>query len=320
MTRRISKAVSLIGAMLIAFTGCNTILDNKPGHPAAADEAATSPEPGGNSPSTGSPLAAGSAEDAGTDGSPSSSGGCAQGQNACFGSCISSIDPLYGCGSASCAPCKVAHATAACQGRTCLASTCDVGYADCNGDPTDGCETDLSKATSCGACNAICPAATPYCAPSGATFQCTTGCTGTAPTLCGAECVDTMNSTNHCGVCNGACPAVDNGTAACAAGACSFTCKPQFHACAGKCVGVTDPAACGPACTACPAPPNGTAACIADACGAQCNAGFADCDANPANGCESELAKDPLNCGVCGKSCNGGTCANGVCQSPDGGT
>ena len=34
----------------------------------------------------------------------------------------------------------------------------------------------LSKATSCGSCNAVCPAATPVCAPAGASFQCATGC------------------------------------------------------------------------------------------------------------------------------------------------
>ncbi|GAC1523009.1 MAG: hypothetical protein NVS3B10_23110 [Polyangiales bacterium] len=40
-----------------------------------------------------------------------------------------------------------------------------------------------------------------------------------------------------------------------------------------------------------------------------CAPGFGDCDGNPANGCEADFAKDPKNCGGCGKTpteiCNG---------------
>jgi hypothetical protein len=47
-----------------------------------------------------------------------------------------------------------------------------------------------------------------------------------------------------------------------------------------------------------------------------CPAGFAECDGNPANGCEVKLATDSNNCGSCGNRCsNGQTCVNGSCSS-----
>jgi hypothetical protein len=45
-----------------------------------------------------------------------------------------------------------------------------------------------------------------------------------------------------------------------------------------------------------------------------CSAGFGNCDANAANGCEAAFASDPLNCGMCGKSCAGQACVAGVCN------
>jgi len=47
---------------------------------------------------------------------------------------------------------------------------------------------------------------------------------------------------------------------------------------------------------------------------AACTAGFGDCDGNPANGCEAELAKNAQHCGKCGNSCGAGLCDQGTCQ------
>ena len=53
-------------------------------------------------------------------------------------------------------------------------------------------------------------------------------------------------------------------------------------------------------------------------CESQCAPGFDDCDGNPANGCEVNLATSVEHCGVCANACpsdaaNLATCTNGAC-------
>src|SRR5262249_34280760 len=44
-----------------------------------------------------------------------------------------------------------------------------------------------------------------------------------------------------------------------------------------------------------------------------CSPGFADCDLNPANGCETDLSAIP-NCGGCGITCDDGSgCTHDIC-------
>src|SRR5262249_40287544 len=50
-----------------------------------------------------------------------------------------------------------------------------------------------------------------------------------------------------------------------------------------------------------------------------CGGTLADCDGDPANGCETDLATDPANCGACQASCSTNhiatpTCTDGVCS------
>ena len=49
---------------------------------------------------------------------------------------------------------------------------------------------------------------------------------------------------------------------------------------------------------------------------AACEAGFADCDGSGANGCETDLQSDGLNCGGCGIRCTG-SCSDGLCDGAD---
>lgn len=303
---------SSISATVVAFAflGCNSILDNEGGVLLASDEAGVSAEAGVAVPPPSEPAA-----EAGVD-AGAKPPSCPTGQQLCFGTCVSMIDPHYGCGSPSCAACPSTHGTMGCQGRTCVVTTCDHGYADCNKSGADGCEVDLSKPKSCGACNAACAAATPLCAPAAQTFQCTDGCTPAAPLSCAAQCVDPMTNADNCGACNVKCPVVANATIACAAAACSFTCKADFHACAGACAPKTDPATCGPACTACPAPAGGAATCVNDKCGMTCTAPSHLCGAKCVG--VGAVDNDPLACGaactVCPVPANGtATCAAGVC-------
>jgi hypothetical protein len=312
MMRRLE--VSSISATVVAFAflGCNTILANEKGVLLASDEAGVSPQPV----DTAQPTPSQPVPEAGTDAGVPPSSTCPTGQQMCFGSCVSMLDPHYGCGDPSCTACPSAHATMGCQGRKCVVTACDHGYADCNASGADGCEVDLAKPASCGACNAACAVAAPLCAPTGQTFQCTNGCAPVAPVNCGAQCVDLMTSVDNCGACNVKCPVVANATNACAAAACSFTCNAQFHACAGKCVASTDPASCGAACTVCPAPAGGTATCVADTCGMTCAAPSHLCGAKCVG--VGAVDNDPLACGaactVCPVPANGtATCTSGAC-------
>jgi hypothetical protein len=272
MNRILRRSLATSGVLTFATLGCNAILDNQPAVAGTHTEAAAFPDP-----------------DAGSD--ASSVPACPAGEQFCFGSCVSMTDPLYGCGAPSCSPCASARSTMGCQGRKCVVTACDPGYAGCGASAGDGCDTDLSKAASCGSCNAACGGAKPLCAPSDGSFQCTDGCSTSAPLACGAECVDPKTSANHCGGCNVKCPEIANGTTACAGGLCGLTCKPQFHVCGAACVASTDPATCGATCTPCPVPPGGTATCVNDVCGVQCPATAQAC------GGKCVTKTDPTACG-----------------------
>ena len=271
---RTLAATSVLGSAFVAFVGCNSILDNRPGTLAESDQSETVPERGSDASRSRDTSIAIDA-----DGGDGPSLTCPAEQTRCSGKCVSSADPLHGCGDPTCTRCPGAHAALGCRDGTCVIGTCDTGFADCNADPADGCETDLSKPASCGACNVICPAITPLCTPTGATYECTNGCTPAAPLRCGEACVDPLTSIANCGTCGVACPAVINATTSCAAGVCAFACTELFHACAGACVSRTDATACGAACAPCPVPPGGAATCIADVCGVACADGFRLCGA-----------------------------------------
>lgn len=43
-----------------------------------------------------------------------------------------------------------------------------------------------------------------------------------------------------------------------------------------------------------------------------CDAGFADCDNDPANGCETALQVDASHCGACGAACESGQVCDGT--------
>ena len=210
MIRNFVGPVTVASVLAFAFLGCNSILENTPGTLVEADEAGALPGPAEPGP-TEQPKP--SNPDAGQpDSGEKPSPGCPVGQRMCSGACVSLNDPNYGCGDPSCDACPSTHGTMACQAKKCVVAACDPGYADCNKVSGDGCEVDLSLAGSCGACNAVCAAAAPLCAPSGPTFQCTNGCTPGAPLNCGAVCVDPNTSTNDCGGCNMKCPVVANST------------------------------------------------------------------------------------------------------------
>jgi hypothetical protein len=172
-------------------------------------------------------------------------------------------------------------------------------------------------------CGVTCPArgnASPVCASGACGYLCGAGfadCDLQAGNGCE---VRPATDSNHCGRCGNACPVRANATATCAAGACGIACNTGFADCnnnpADGCEVDTRTAAasCGACNNACPAPANATATCAASACGIACNTGFADCNNNPADGCEVDTRTSAAHCGACGMTCNG-TCTAGACQA-----
>ena len=65
---------------------------------------------------------------------------------------LNSLDDCGGCGVA----CVLDHATSTCATGACAVLACDAGYADCDGDPTNGCEADLEDDATCGSCDVRC--------------------------------------------------------------------------------------------------------------------------------------------------------------------
>jgi hypothetical protein len=227
-------------------------------------------------------------------------------------------DPNH-CGACGTA-CSGANGTPSCTAGACQIA-CHPGFADCNGNPTDGCETNVSNnPMHCGACGTVCSdvSGTPSCTAGACQIACDAGfadCNGNAADGCET---DVFGDENNCGACGTVCSSV-NGTPSCAAGACQIPCNPGFDDCNGNTadgceVNVSsDPNHCGACGTVCSSV-NGAPSCAAGACQIACHIGFGDCNGNAADGCETDVSGDENNCGACGHVCAGAeTCQSGVC-------
>jgi hypothetical protein len=184
-----------------------------------------------------------------------------------------SNDPTQ-CGACG-SPCSVPNATANCTNGKCGVATCNAGFQDCDGDPTNGCEAKPdADPKNCGMCNKPCLQGQ--------------GCQGG---MCGVFCAKGKADCNNP---NPGTPDADGcetplGTAT-DCNFCGDVCAPansQSH-CDGQ-----------------------TGTCILD----QCNPGFMNCDSQFANGCETNVNTDAANCGNCGNVCQGGPHATPVCTS-----
>ncbi|MEZ4296816.1 MAG: hypothetical protein R3B70_17755 [Polyangiaceae bacterium] len=223
--------------------------------------------------------------------------------------------------------CDLANATPDCLAADCVILACDPGFEDCDALADNGCEANLeTSAQNCGACGQACPTgpnATAVCQSGACGLVCAGGFADCdLDPITGCE-QPTLTDPSNCGGCGNVC-VTPNATPGCAAGSCKIaTCNLGFADCdlalANGCEVAlgNDTANCGACGNACPIPANATANCGAGTCGYTCNAGFADCDGDPANGCEVNLQSDPLNCGVCKSACNlpnaNAACSAGIC-------
>jgi len=224
-------------------------------------------------------------------------------------------------------PCNLPHATSSCSGGACVIGTCVPPYADCDGNPANGCEVNTSTdSANCATCGSVCPSTngTPSCVASACQISCSAGyadCDNDTVNGCEKQ---TSLDVSNCGSCGNVCPTT-LGSATCAAGVCGVSnCRAGLGDCNPNALGTcptdttTDVNNCGGCGSACVVP-HATPSCVASACKVgTCDAGWADCDGKVANGCETNIAGDAANCGGCATACNianaTSKCVNQVCK------
>jgi hypothetical protein len=211
---------------------------------------------------------------------------------------------------ADCADCAAEHAVAACQDGLCRVVECLGGYRDCDGEADNGCEIAPDDPDHCGACRNSCsdlPHADAQCDGGAcAVLECRGNfgdCNGDAADGCETP-LDTLSD---CGGCGEPCA-----QASCAGGVCSavscadptadcdgdgLDCETDLSADVNHCGG------CDVACAFQTETPHAAPFCADGECAAVCEPGYGDCDGEPADGCEAELATSPAHCGACGNDC-----------------
>ncbi len=209
---------------------------------------------------------------------------------------------------------------------------CPSGFTQCG----DECVQLDSDRNNCGACGNVCqaptnpadpswvcgPSVTPphtdwTCANGACTLQCTGGFGDCNHQFCADGCErDLRSDPANCGACGKTCGSGQE----CVDGAC--ICDSGTR-CDDGCVDLdNDPLNCGACGRRCPGPSNGAGGpgCVAGECTYVCYPGFADCDDDMTNGCEINIAQNPLHCGSCTTPCKGGgaqPCVGGKCLSKE---
>ncbi len=199
----------------------------------------------------------------------------------CGTACVAN-DDVASCGRA-CTPCLPApNSVARCDGVTC-GIACNAGFGDCDGNASNGCETNLAVSpANCAVCGTVCPGGASATCASGVCglSSCASGtgdCDGNAGNACET---DTRTSASNCGTCGNVCSFANaNGT--CTASVCAMgACLAGFANCDGASTNgcevrttddVANCGACGRACTTL----HGTPTCGGGVCGiASCDAGY----------------------------------------------
>jgi hypothetical protein len=192
--------------------------------------------------------------------------------------CVS-LATLAHCGACNhpCEPQNVSFAT--CETGSCGYGECVGGFLDCDDNRGTGCETDpLTDIEHCGGCDQPCLGSA---AQNAAAWKCVAGvCQSTVCRSAFGDCdgdptngcESSLRTLAHCGGCGTPCTPLHVVGETCIDGTCRF---------------------------------------------AACQGSWADCDADPANGCEVDRSSDPAHCGACGAPCPADQpCVDGACQPP----
>lgn len=180
-------------------------------------------------------------------------------------------------------------ADAHCEAKKCVILSCDAGYADCDLDPENGCETNTGSTSSCGGClptspaggtGVNCQAVFPHAnvACSGGTTCTQTSCQNTygdceAGTGANAGCETSVTTVNDCGACDNVCGG------------------DQARVTSRSCTGTTT-----------------------YSCNVTCQSGYCP-NSTPQRACTVQLGQSVNNCKVCGDTCTG---TNPFCDPTNG--
>lgn len=209
---------------------------------------------------------------------------------------------------------------------------CAEGFAACDADPNNGCETRLDTLENCGSCGNSCAFANASAACEEGVCKMTAcldgfgDCNSDPSDGCEANLATDLE---HCSACNRACE-LANAQAACSGGNCLIVaCLGDYRSCDSvSSTGCeTDTQSSMAHCGACGSPcsyDNASATCDGGACVFEgCKPGFDDCNSDLSDGCETRI--DTVdNCGECGRpcvfanasaSCNAGACQMGSCYA-----
>jgi len=196
--------------------------------------------------------------------------------------------------------------------RADVETLCPRSMADCDRDPSNGCETPIDSVTECGGCglscdldNAITRCRDERCGVAG----CLSGfgdCDGRAHN----GCERILGTPTDCGTCEDVCsPGL-----VCAAGRCVEECPLDTMNCGGSCVNVlTSLVHCGRCGAPCGGGSHTVATCLNGACDVRCEPGWFDRNDDPLDGCEGE--GEPI-CGPLPRFCTAATpCScSGACN------
>ena len=235
--------------------------------------------------------------------------------------CERPLNTLTNCGGCG-APCNPANATPSCDNGVCQLSACANGFDDCDGDPSNGCETPLNTLTDCGSCG------TPCFINGAQDLNCAGGVCSAASCSAGfadcdgdsLSCETDLRTLSDCVSCNVPCGdgsgRLPHASASCASGSCDVGgCDPGFgncdtspgNGCEAPLNTLVDCGGCNVPCSRA----NASETCASGLCQTvSCDPGFDDCDGDDSTGCEAQLGTD-AHCSSCTDACG----TNQVCSS-----